>query len=144
MTAQKDSFKWGVFRVIYGVNIVVIVVSFKKFLHTPINFPKQKPKCSHHYLLSLSLNPPLKKQKSLKKKTNFSRISLQFRGLILIKVWVLHSWDSFYQEVLSKYISKTPNSKGFPILMGFLLNFKLMINYYWLWLIKCRMLVNWC
>ena len=68
--------------------------------------PKSILKSFHLSLLSLSIQPPWKVEGNLMKKANFSRISLEFRELRFNKVWVLHSWDSFPQEVLPKLISK--------------------------------------
>ena len=54
---------------------------------------------------------------------------------------------SFPHEVYSKLISKSPNFNGLSLQMGFLLKWKLIINYdEWLLLrlIKCILLSNWC
>ena len=102
---------------------------FKVNFHSPKhNFPKQNPKAlTFLYFLSPQI-PLLKKKESLKKKVNFSRISLQFCRFIFFMVWVIHSWYYFPQEVLSNLISKLSNFMGFLILRGFLSNIKSMMS----------------
>ena len=75
---------------------------------------------------------------SLEKKVMFSTFPLKLVNKVFTKVWILHSCDSFLLEVHSNLISKSPNSKSFPLQMGFLLNLKLMIDYNELWLIMAN------
>lgn len=97
----------------FGYFIGILYIGYWSYF-SHIYLLKSKPQIKTQKLSSLSTfslySSSVEEQGSLKKKIKLPRVSLKIRRLILNKVCVLHYWDSFPQEFLSKMISNHSNS----------------------------------